>query len=109
MSGCSESVGGDFNCSNNELTSLEGCPVVLPVEHEYQFNCSVGIKGDFQCIPNRLAESELFLYDYSVEQICEYYKNKHLSEDLKKDLIQSSGVDFKKNKKYVESKRLKDY
>ena len=38
--------------------------------------------GDFDCASNRLAESEKFLYDCEVEQICEYYKNKNLKSGL---------------------------
>ena len=76
-------VGGNFLCNKNKLSSFEGCPIV---------------DGNFSCHFNNISESELFLYDCNSEQISQYYKNKHLSEDLKKDLIQSSGVDFKKNK-----------
>ena len=88
LEGCYVSVGGDFHCYDNQLTSLEGCPVVLPVEHEYQFNCS----------GNNLGESQDFLYDYSAEQLCMYYKNKMLNEKLHA-IIDRDVVVKSKNKK----------
>jgi hypothetical protein len=40
LEGCPESVGGSFYCSNNQLTSLEGSPKT--------------VDGDFVCIGNEL-------------------------------------------------------
>lgn len=44
LEGCPTSVGGDFWCAHNELTSLEGCPI------------SVG--GSFYCDNNKLISLE---------------------------------------------------
>ena len=44
LEGCPVSVGGDFYCTNNQLVSLEGCPV------------SVG--GSFSCRNNQLVSLE---------------------------------------------------
>ena len=40
LEGCPSYVGGDFHCSDNQLTSLKGCP-----NH---------IVGDFHCLDNKL-------------------------------------------------------
>ena len=61
-------VSGNFDCYNNKLTSLLGCPV------------SVG--GNFYCGANEICESELFLYSYTALQVYQYYESKNLTEKL---------------------------
>ena len=59
LKGCPTSVGGGFYCSNNQLTSLEGCPTSVG----RYFNCSgnrltslkgcpTKVGGDFYCWNN---------------------------------------------------------
>ena len=80
---CIFKVSGYFNCANNKLSSLEGCPTVV---------------GSFTCMGNKLIESELFLYDCSIEQVNKYYRNKKLSIDLLEGLEEVSVIEIKKNK-----------
>ena len=82
--GCLLSVGGNFECSSNLLTSLEGCPV------------SIG--GDFKKNRNRISDSELYLYDYTAEQVKGYYENKNLNKVLQDTLNEESGIGVKKKK-----------
>ena len=81
---CPVEVVGDFFCNANRLTSLEGCP-------EY-------VGGRFETYGNKLIDSDIFLYDYTSEQIGQYYKNKKLNEDLKENLSEDIGVETKKKK-----------
>ena len=83
--GCPTSVGGSFSCFWNRLVSLEGCPVK--------------IGGSFDCNSNKLIDSEVFLYEYDSEQICQYYKNKKLNKDLKKNSSKDINVETKKKNK----------
>ena len=78
------SVGGGFFCNNNKLTSLEGCPINV---------------GDFfYCSYNNLSDSEDFLYEYSSDQVVQYYKNKNLNEGLLEGLPVVIGVGIKNKK-----------
>ncbi len=48
LEGCPKEVGGDFFCSRNNLTSLKGCPIVVGGG----FNCSDNRITDLQGIPS---------------------------------------------------------
>ena len=64
----------------------------------YSINEDLGISvgGDYFCASNKLVETEVFLYDCSVNQIKLYYKNKSLNEVL--HTIVSKGVAIKNKK-----------
>ena len=83
LEGCPIEVSGDFSCNDNRLTSLEGCYVV---------------SGYFNGKDNNLCEEEIFLYDYTTEQISKYYKNKNLHRDLLDGLNQHPDIGIKKKK-----------
>jgi hypothetical protein len=61
LEGAPTSVGGDFYCTNNKLTSLEGAPT------------SVG--GDFYCYNNNLVSLEGAPKDVGGNFWCDYNKN----------------------------------
>ena len=106
MVGCPINVGvGNFYCSDNKLTSLEHSPVKVVGD----FYCSgnqltsleyspVSVGGNFDCYDNKLNDSEGFLYSCTSEQVSQYYKNKHLSEDLKNSLSEKVDIDIKRKK-----------
>ncbi len=63
-------VGGDFDCSNNQLTSLEGCPESVGVNFYCDNNklaslegCPREVGGDFNCAVNRIVKLD-FIPDY---------------------------------------------
>ena len=66
LEGCPKSVGGDFFCHNNKLTSLEGCP--KSVKDFYCYNnqilsfkgCPENISGNFCCDNNQITTFEYF-------------------------------------------------
>jgi len=54
-------VGGSFNCADNNLTSLEGCPSKVGGDFDCRFNslaylerCSLEVDGNFDCSHNSL-------------------------------------------------------
>ena len=81
---CPEYVGGDFYCYDNLLVSFIGCPT--------------RIDGGFYCENNNLPEEESFLYEYTYEQIGQYYKNKDLNKDLLVILEEKVEIGFKSKK-----------
>ena len=125
MVGCPSSVGGDFDCGYNKLTNLFDCPVEVGGEFNCSANellnligsvVKVGggfacgynhlnslegipiVNGIINCRSNDIDESELFLCDYTSEQIRSYYENKNLNEKLKGGLSEKVDVGIKKNK-----------
>ena len=61
LKGCPKYVGGSFNCYNNELTTLEGCPKKVDGDFDCSDNyltslvgCPVKINGNFYCYHNQL-------------------------------------------------------
>ena len=79
-----KSILKNFSCNNNELATLIGIPI------------EVG--GNLICGRNNFSESEIFLYNYTSEQIRSYYENKNLSEKLVDGLSEEAGVGIKKKK-----------
>jgi hypothetical protein len=56
-----KSVGGDFYCNNNKLTSLEGCPIYVGGSFHCSHNqltslkyCPTKIGGDLWCKANKV-------------------------------------------------------
>ena len=124
LEGCPTSVGGGFYCYENQLTSLAGCPA----EVAGIFNCHKNklaslengpkVVGKFYCGNNELLsldnspiigyfldcknnkfnESDLFLYDYTHEQVRQYYDNKNLNIKLNGDLDIENDLGVKKRK-----------
>lgn len=52
-------VSGDFNCRDNELTSLQGCPKVIRLDFDCSYNNLTSLEGspktvgrDFYCLSN---------------------------------------------------------
>ena len=81
--GCPSSVGGNFSCYSNHLNSLLGC--LLSVGNNNLSNlegCPVRVGGKFSCLDNELVDSELFLYGYDCKQVKNYYDNKNLNGKL---------------------------
>ena len=67
LEGCPTSVGGSFHCSWNKLTSLKGCPVSIEGNFICYSNelislegCLVSIGGDFRCAGNNLKKDEFY-------------------------------------------------
>ena len=71
-----------FYCGNNELTTLEFCPIK--------------VSGDFFCGGNKISESEGFLYNYSGEQVRHYYANKRISINMNNELEKLVGLEIKR-------------
>ena len=65
LEGCPERVGGSFDCSENQLTSLEGCPNKIGKGFYCSYNqltslkgCPEKVNGDFYCSYNQLTSLE---------------------------------------------------
>jgi len=63
LEGCPQSVGGDFLCSGNQLTSLEGCPQSVGGNFSCSDNkltslkgCPQSVGGGFYCYSNKLTD-----------------------------------------------------
>ena len=61
LEGCPETVGGGFYCNGNQLTSLEGCPKTVGGHFSCSNNqltsleyCPETVGGDFSCHSNNL-------------------------------------------------------
>ena len=59
MEGAPQTVGGSFNCSNNELTSLKGAPNLVGIDFYCKYNKLTSLEGapktvggDFCCENN---------------------------------------------------------
>jgi hypothetical protein len=72
LEGCPKSVGGGFYCYNNQLTSLEGCPKSVDGDFDCDNNKIVtfehlpfSIGGDFYCLNNPIFEIWGLFRDYS--------------------------------------------
>ena len=104
LMGCPEVIGGGFYCDNNRLVSLIGCPTSV-VGFDCSDNrlvslngCPEVVGGDFYCSYNNLSDSEDFLYEYSSDQVVQYYKNKNLNEGLLVVLPEVIGIGIKSKK-----------
>jgi len=89
LEGCPINVGGDFDCSGNQLTSLEYCPKNVGGNFNCYDNqltsldgCPQAIKGDFDCDNNQITDfkgiSEFFegsfsCYDNPIFEIYELF------------------------------------
>ena len=60
--------------------------------------CPIKISGHLYCSDNNIEESEIFLYNYSSEQIRQYYIGKNLNEKLLVGLSEESEVGIKRKK-----------
>jgi hypothetical protein len=65
LEGCPTQIGGGFYCSKNQLTSLEGCPTEIGGDFYCSDNkltslegCPTEIGGDFSCSYNQLTSLE---------------------------------------------------
>jgi len=65
LEGCPRSVGGHFNCGDNQLTSLEFCPQSVGDDFYCSYNylttlegCPQAVRGDFSCNNNQLTTLE---------------------------------------------------
>ena len=65
LEGCPNSVGGYFDCQDNQLTTLEGCPESVGDSFLCQYNnltslkgCPSNIEGSFVCHDNELTTLE---------------------------------------------------
>jgi hypothetical protein len=65
LEGCPTEVGESFHCDNNQLTSLEGCPTEIGGDFECYSNqltslegCPTEIGGSFWCYYNQLTSLE---------------------------------------------------
>lgn len=65
LEGCPEKVEGGFRCSRNKLTSLKGCPKEIKGDFDCSFNqltsleyCPEKIKGNFDCFRVHLTSLE---------------------------------------------------
>ena len=62
LEGCPKSVGGDFCCGENELKTLKGCPTSVGGTFNCMYNnlttlkgCPTSVGGSFYCYDNDLA------------------------------------------------------
>jgi hypothetical protein len=65
LEGCPKEIGEDFSCHNNNLTSLEGCPTEIGGDFFCSYNqlttlegCPTEIGGSFWCSKNQLTSLE---------------------------------------------------
>ncbi len=65
LEGCPEKVGGSFDCSHNNITSLEGCPEKVGGDFDCGYNqltslegCPEKVGGYFYCFHNQLTSLE---------------------------------------------------
>ena len=82
-------IGGSFYCNNGNYTSLEGCPKRVVGDFNFRFNKLVSLDDgpdfvgrEFNCKDNNLCENDSFLYECSLSQVQQYYKNKDLKDFL---------------------------
>ena len=61
LEGCPQTIGGSFLCSYNKLTSLEGCPEIIEGSFFCSNNnltsfdgCPKSVRGDFKCYNNKI-------------------------------------------------------
>ena len=61
LEGCPKEVKGDFDCSSNNLTSLDGSPEIVSGYFDCSYNkltslegCPKEVKGNFYCSNNNL-------------------------------------------------------
>ena len=102
--GCPVSVSGDFNCHKNKLTTFKGGPEVI----DGSFYCGVNELSSLEgcpvvgnlldCNDNRFNAAELFLYDYTYEQVRQYYDSKNLNIKLNNCLDVENDLSVKKRK-----------
>ena len=69
LEGCPSEVGGYFDCSSNQLTSLEGCP------------SEVG--GNFSCRNNQLTSLEGCPSEVGGDFSCYYNKRKFTEDEVR--------------------------
>ena len=81
LEGCPNIIGKSFNCSNNRLTSLVGCPSTINGSFNCYNNyitslkyCPTTINGDFDCRNNLLTSLEYFP-TFIKESIYLHYNN----------------------------------
>ncbi|SDK23161.1 hypothetical protein SAMN05192566_0725 [Methylophilus rhizosphaerae] len=93
LKGCPYEVDGYFACHNNKLTSLEHSPKYINGDFECDYNqltslehSPLRVNGDFHCLNNQLENEQL--YDMDVNQIHQYYYAIKLSERLTRELPQ---------------------
>ncbi len=67
---CPKTVGGDFSCSENQLTSLEYCPETVGGH----FNCGYNQLTNFDGLPE-FFEQDIYLYGTPVFEIYCLFKN----------------------------------
>ena len=65
LEGCPSTVGGDFNCDNNKLTNFQGCPSTVSGSFYCSYNkltslqgCPSAVGGNFNCFHNQLTSLE---------------------------------------------------
>jgi len=90
-------VSGDFYCSNNQLTSLEGCPTKVGKNFYCHNNQLISLKGcprtvgyDFYCYDNKLTSLEGCPTTVGGYFSCRY-NNKQFSEEYVRSLCKVKG------------------
>jgi hypothetical protein len=82
LEGCPESVGGNFDCSYNKLKSLEGCPKWVGGDFRCSNNkmlktlefCPESVGRNFSCYNNKLKSLEFCPKSVGGNFICSYNK-----------------------------------
>jgi hypothetical protein len=85
---CPESVGSDFNCSYNKLTSLEGSPKSVGGDFDCSINNIISLEGAPESI-----RGQFYCERNPVKQIWDLFKNKYKIEffnDL--DIIKGKSI-----------------
>jgi hypothetical protein len=91
LKGCPVIVGGNFNCSNNHLTSLEGCPRRVSgfvcnnnTQLTSLYGCPDSVLHTFNCGFNGLTSLEFSPTDF-VDFLC--YENDNLPSEINNTFI----------------------
>lgn len=107
LEGCPKIVNGGFNCASNKLTSLEYCPTVIKGDFFCDNNkltslvgCPKIINGDFDCSNNENLDSLIFYPKIIVGELDLFNCNLNLDGLINLEFIdvQSNYIDLRQNK-----------